>query len=128
MENFLYIAVFHGKDSSFVNCAVSLKQVKPSDGSLVCAGHPLVYECVTSIGVTWIVDGISVAFLSSSKLNTPKCELAGRFCFELTETNGSLLVSTATILGASPNDIGIELRCKQGSDALIEVVAVSGKL
>ena len=121
MEKFLEL---HCYPLSYCLYTVSLEQTVPSDGSPVCPGNTLVYECVTTLGdVTWHVGGFTQSFISS-ELNVSKS--AYRFDFKLIETDGTILVSTASIPAARPNDTGIELKCTESVEPLTVVVTVSG--
>lgn len=115
---------FHGLNHSLGLIVVSLKQTIPPNGTQVCPGGPLIYECVTLLGsIIWLEEGSSISF-KSSKLNTPTD--VDRFHFEVVDINGSTLVTTATIPVASSNDSGIEIECREEANSMIEVVTVSG--
>ena len=114
-----YIAVFA--------YTVSLKQTIPSDGSQVCPGNPLVYQCITSMGkLTWQESGVTETFAIDDK--GASIASTGRFHFEVVDViNESIIVSTATIPQARTNDTGIQLSCIQHVQPLTETIAVLGK-
>ena len=104
---------------------VSLKQIVPSDGSLVCPGNPLVFECVTSTRrLMWQEGGKTATFFIQ---HMGASGATRRFQVEVIEVNGSVIVSTATIPEVRHSDTGRELHCMERIQPLTEVVNVPGK-
>ena len=85
----------------------------------------MVFECITTDDIViWQLGTVTRSFVAS-ELNTSKS--AGQFFFVLVDVNGSILVSTATIETARPNDDGTELGCMGNTQPVSRAVAVSGE-
>ena len=104
----------------------SLVQTIPEGNFPVCANEQLSYTCKSSFGTLLWQQGDSFHQFSSTHSQVNDSETVGQFLVELTETNGTFLISTATCFMTNSSHESIRLECFDGATLLGEDVNVAG--
>ena len=106
----------------YIVYVVSLEQAIPPDEHPVCSGETLMYRCyAVPPSMSWQENGHGVTLTYTDTVP----EFVNRFKFEVTESNQTTIVTTATLLQARFNDTGTKIDCVDQGSILTKTVEVA---